>query len=206
MVAEPLSAKPPAPAILVVGDSLSAGFGIEVSDGWVSLLQERLKSKGYEYQVVNASISGDTTGGGLRRLPRALEQHRPEITVVELGGNDGLRATPVRIIRSNLERMIELSQAAGSEVVLAGMQIPPNYGAGYAGAFARVYVELAEELEVALIPFFMDGVALNPELLLPDQIHPNAEGQPVLLENAWEAIRPLLRMPETAMEASSKLP
>ena len=205
-VAGPLAANSSAPAILVVGDSLSAGFGIEVSDGWVALLQDRLNAEGYEYRVVNASISGDTTGGGLRRLPRALERHEPVITVVELGGNDGLRATPVAIIRKNLERMIALSRDAGSLVVLAGMQLPPNYGAAYTDAFAEVYAEVAEEQEVGLIPFFMDGVALNPEKLLPDMIHPNADGQPVLLENAWSALKPLLAEPARAMEAATALP
>ena len=205
-VAGPLAANSSAPAILVVGDSLSAGFGIEVSDGWVALLQDRLNAEGYEYRVVNASISGDTTGGGLRRLPRALERHEPVITVVELGGNDGLRATPVAIIRKNLERMIVLSRDAGSQVVLAGMQLPPNYGAAYTDAFAEVYAEVAEEQEVGLIPFFMDGVALNPEKLLPDMIHPNADGQPVLLENAWSALKPLLSKSAAAMEASTAIP
>lgn len=200
------SANSTAPAILVVGDSLSAGFGIEVSDGWVALLQDRLTAEGYEYRVVNASISGDTTGGGLRRLPRALERHQPVITIVELGGNDGLRATPVRIIRSNLERMVELSRNAGSAVIIAGMQLPPNYGAVYTEAFAAVYGEVAEATETALIPFFMDGVALNPERLLPDMIHPNADGQPVLLENAWRALKPLLTKPAAALEASTALP
>lgn len=195
-----------APAILVVGDSLSAGFGIEVSAGWVALLQDRLTAEGYEYRVVNASISGDTTGGGLRRLPRALERHEPVIILVELGGNDGLRATPVPIIRSNLERMVALSREAGSQVILAGMQLPPNYGSAYTDAFAEVYAEVAEAQDVGLIPFFMDGVALNPEKLLPDMIHPNADGQPVLLENAWRALQPLLTKPAAAMEAATALP
>lgn len=195
-----------APAILVVGDSLSAGFGIEVSAGWVALLQDRLTAEGYEYRVVNASISGDTTGGGLRRLPRALERHEPVIILVELGGNDGLRATPVPIIRKNLERMVALSREAGSQVILAGMQLPPNYGSAYTDAFAEVYAEVAEEQDVGLIPFFMDGVALNPEKLLPDMIHPNADGQPVLLENAWAALKPLLVKPAKAMEAATALP
>ena len=192
--------------ILVVGDSLSAGFGIEISDGWVALLQDRLQQKGYEYRVVNASISGDTTGGGLRRLPRALKRHEPAITLLELGGNDGLRATPVPVIRRNLERMIELSQAAGSQVILAGMQIPPNYGIAYTTEFAEVYTTLAAEREVSLIPFFMDGVALEPELLLPDLIHPNAEGQPVLLENAWGTLKPLLEKATTDLEAATLMP
>jgi acyl-CoA thioesterase-1 len=205
-VAGSIPAQPPAPVILVVGDSLSAGFGIEISDGWVALLQDRLRQKGYEYRVVNASISGDTTGGGLRRLPRALKRHQPAITLLELGGNDGLRATPVAVMRRNLERMIELSQAAGSAVILAGMQIPPNYGVTYTTEFAEVYTDLAAEREVGLIPFFMDGVALQPELLLPDLIHPNADGQPVLLENAWASLKPLLKKSTSAVVAATLVP
>jgi len=191
-VAPPVPASSTAPAILIVGDSLSAGFGIEVADGWVALLQDRLTAKGYEYRVVNASISGDTTGGGVRRLQRALDRHQPAITIVELGGNDGLRATPVPIIRENLAKMVELSLESGSKVVLAGMQLPPNYGASYTDAFADLYSQVARDLEVELIPFFMEGVALNPEKLLPDMIHPNEAGQPVLLENAWKVLEPLL--------------
>jgi acyl-CoA thioesterase-1 len=206
LVAGPVPANASAPTILVVGDSLSAAFGIELSDGWVALLQDRLTAEGYEYRVVNASISGDTTGGGLRRLPRALERHRPAITLVELGGNDGLRATPIAVIRHNLERMIELSQAAGSQVVLAGMQLPPNYGASYTEAFAAVYAQLAEDFDVPLIPFFMDGIALNPELLLPDLIHPNTEGQPVLLDNAWAVLEPILSGEAAPMDASTASP
>jgi acyl-CoA thioesterase-1 len=187
----------------VVGDSLSAAFGIELSDGWVALLQDRLTAEGYEYRVVNASISGDTTGGGLSRLPRALKRHRPIITLLELGGNDGLRATPVEVIRDNLQQMIQLVQAAGSRVVLAGMQLPPNYGSAYTQAFAEVYTEVAEAHdEIHMIPFFMDGVALNPDLLLPDLIHPNADGQPVLLENAWSVLEPMLEKSAPAMEAA----
>jgi acyl-CoA thioesterase-1 len=203
LVAGPVPANASAPAILVVGDSLSAAFGIELSDGWVALLQDRLTAEGYEYRVVNASISGDTTGGGLRRLPRALERHRPAITVLELGGNDGLRATPVAVIRDNLKRMIELSKAAGSQVILAGMQLPPNYGATYTAAFAAVYPELAAEFDVTLIPFLMDGVALQPELLLPDLIHPNTEGQPVLLDNAWTVLQPMLARAAKPLEATA---
>lgn len=205
-VAAPLSATSTAPAILIVGDSLSAGFGIEVSDGWVALLQDRLSAEGYEYRVVNASISGDTTSGGLRRLPRALERHQPAITILELGGNDGLRATPVPVIRENLDQMVQLTRAAGSEVILAGMQLPPNYGAAYTEAFAAVYRDLAEETEIELIPFFLEGVALNPEKLLPDMIHPNEDGQPVLLENAWQALKPMLIKGAQSMEATSALP
>lgn len=205
-VAGPLPATSTPPAILIVGDSLSAGFGIEVADGWVALLQDRLTAEGYEYRVVNASISGDTTGGGLRRLPRALERHQPVITILELGGNDGLRATPVPIVRENLEQMVEMSLAAGSRVILAGMQLPPNYGAAYTTAFAEVYGEVAEATDAELIPFFMDGVALTPEKLLPDMIHPNEAGQPVLLENAWRALKPLLVETTASFEAAKQIP
>ncbi len=176
----------------MVGDSLSAGFGVPLEQGWVALLRERLADEGYGYRVVNASISGDTTSGGLRRLPRALEQHRPAIVIIELGGNDGLRGTPVMVIRSNLKQMIDISRAQDAQIVLAGMQMPPNYGASYTEAFADVYADLAADYDAALIPFFMDGVALNADLMQPDGIHPNAAGQPVLLENAWAALEPLL--------------
>jgi acyl-CoA thioesterase-1 len=141
---------------------------------------------------VNASISGDTTGGGLRRLPRALEAHQPDIVVIELGGNDGLRGTPVVVIRQNISRMIALAQDAGARVVLAGMVMPPNYGQKYTDAFADVFVELADDYGAALVPFFMDGVALDPTKMQPDQIHPNADGQPILLDNIWPVLRELL--------------
>jgi len=148
--------------------------------------------KGYGYTVVNASISGDTTGGGLRRLPRALEVHRPAIVIIELGGNDGLRGAPALTIRSNLANMIELSQEAGAEVILAGMIMPPNYGDRYTNAFAEVYADLADDYDAALIPFFMKNVALDPGKMQPDQIHPNADGQPYLLDNVWSVLVELL--------------
>jgi len=178
--------------ILIIGDSLSAGYGIAENESWVTLLQNRLSAKGHGYQVVNASISGDTTGGGLRRLPRALKIHTPDIVIIELGGNDGLRGTPVDVIRTNLAIMIELGQAADAQIILAGMLMPPNYGQTYTDGFARVYYELAEKYDTALIKFFMKNVALNPALLQADQIHPNADGQPVLLDNAWLILEPML--------------
>ena len=176
------------PAILIVGDSLSAGYGLEPGESWVTLLQNRLSSEGYEHTVVNASISGDTTGGGLRRLPRALDIHRPGIVIIELGGNDGLRGTPIGVIRSNIEKMIGLSQEAGAQVLLAGMAMPPNYGERYTNGFASLYADLADEYGATLIPFFMDGVALDPSKMQQDQIHPNAAGQPILLDNVWPAL------------------
>jgi len=178
--------------ILIVGDSLSAGYGLEPEESWVALLQNRLTAEGYGHTVVNASISGDTTGGGVRRLPRALEAHQPGIVVIELGGNDGLRGTPVMVIRQNVSRMIGLAQDAGARVVLAGMVMPPNYGQKYTDAFANVFTDLADDYDAALVPFFMDGVALDPTKMQPDQIHPNADGQPILLDNIWPVLRDLL--------------
>jgi len=178
--------------ILIVGDSLSTGYGLEPEESWVSLLQNRLSAEGYGHTVVNASISGDTTGGGLRRLRRALEVHQPGIVLIELGGNDGLRGTPVMVIRSNIKNMIEMSQDAGASVVLAGMAMPPNYGERYTNGFAALYADLADEYDAALIPFFMDGVALDASKMQPDQIHPNAAGQPILLDNAWPALVDIL--------------
>lgn len=171
--------------MLVVGDSLSAGYGIAQAESWVSLLRDRLKAEGYGYAVVNASTSGDTTTSGLKRLPRALELHRPALVIIELGGNDGLRGTPIPVIRENLTRMIELARAAGAEVILAGMQIPGNYGATYTQQFAAVYPELAGKYRVGLVPFFLEGVALEPSLFQADGIHPTAAAQPRLLDNVW---------------------
>jgi len=178
--------------ILILGDSLSAGYGIAENESWVTLLQNRLEAKGYGYRVVNASISGDTTGGGLRRLPRALKVHEPDIVLIELGGNDGLRGTPVGVIRNNLTTMIELSQDTGAQIILAGMIMPPNYGQTYTSEFAGIYPELASVYETTLIEFFLKNVAINPALLQPDQIHPNAEGQPYLLENVWAELEKML--------------
>lgn len=177
---------------MVLGDSLSAGFGLEIRESWVTLLQQRLVDEGYGYQVVNASISGDTTAGGLARLPRVLERHRPSIVIVELGGNDGLRGLPVPRLRANLEQMISLAAEAGARVLLAGIQIPPNYGPRYARAFAEVFPSLAAERQVPLIDFILQDVALDPSLMQADGIHPNAAGQPVILETVWSALTGML--------------
>lgn len=191
---QPAHALDQARTLLVVGDSLSAGYGLEPGQGWVALLQRRLEVEGYGYRVVNASISGDTTGGGLRRLPRSLQQHRPAVVLIELGGNDGLRGTPIAVIRKNLASMIELCRESGARVVLAGMQMPPNYGPKYAAAFAQLYVDLAQQYQTGLIRFFLDGVALDRDLMQPDGIHPNADGQPKLLDNAWPVLERELRL------------
>ncbi|HEX2492458.1 MAG TPA: arylesterase [Steroidobacter sp.] len=184
------------PVILVVGDSLSAGYGVPVDATWVALLQRRLTSQGYDYRVVNASISGETTGGARARLPRALELHRPAIVVLELGGNDGLRGLPVRQVRENFESMISQSRAAGSKVVLLGMRMPPNYGTAYAEQFGALYRDLADKYESPLVDFFLDGVAADDGLMQTDGIHPTSAAQPRLLDNVWPALRQALRRSE----------
>jgi len=191
-VALPVAASETIPTIVVVGDSLSAGRGIDLQDTWVSLLQKRLDQRDYEYKVINASISGDTTGNGLRRLPRALEIHQPDIVILELGGNDGLRGLPIPVIRDNFAKMIELSKQRESTVILAGILIPPNYGEEYAAEFAELYPSLAEEYGLPLIPFFMEDVALDPGKMQADGIHPNKSAQPLLLENVWVVLGPTL--------------
>ena len=182
-----------APVILVFGDSISAGYGLaRVEQGWVELLKTRLKEQGYGYQVVNASISGETTAGGLARLPRALELHHPGIVILELGGNDGLRALPIAQMRANLTQMVTLAGAAGAKVLLLGMRMPPNYGPQYTEQFAMVFSDLAREKKIALVPFLLTDIALSSSLLQGDDIHPNAQGQPVLLDNVWPQLKALL--------------
>jgi acyl-CoA thioesterase-1 len=189
----------PAPAvaaeksILVFGDSLSAAYGISQARGWVALLAERLKRERPDYIVVNASISGETTGGGAARLGAALEKHRPRVVVLELGGNDGLRGLPVAQMKKNLAAMIQRAQKAGARVLLVGMKMPPNYGPDYAQAFESAFGELARQHRVALLPFLLDGIAEKPELFQPDRIHPTQEAQPVIEQRVWSALRPLLK-------------
>jgi len=184
---------PGAPTLLVLGDSLSAGYGINVDQSWVALLQARLETNGYEHRVVNASISGETTEGGAERIGDALDRFGPSVVVIELGGNDGLRGLPPARMRANLEKMITESQAAGADVVLLGIRIPPNYGQRYTRAFEGVFKDLAEQYELPWIDFFMDGVALNDDLMQADGIHPSAEAQPLLLDNAWPVIEVALQ-------------
>jgi len=188
-----VSANAGTPVILVFGDSISAGYGLpRVEQGWVALLQARLKNQGYGYQVVNASVSGETTAGGLARLPRALGLHHPAIVILELGGNDGLRALPVAQMQANLTRMAELSAGAGAKVLLLGMRMPPNYGPDYTAQFGRVYAEVAHDQKLTIVPFLLDGIALSPDLMQADGIHPNQSGQPKLLDNVWPALKPML--------------
>src|SRR5580692_9172532 len=161
-----VSARAETPVILVFGDSISAGYGLaRVEQGWVALLQTRLKDQEYGYQVINASVSGETTAGGLARLPRALTLHQPKIVILELGGNDGLRALPIAQMRANLVRMVDLASAAGAKVLLLGMRMPPNYGPDYTAQFGSVYGDLARDKKLPLVPFLLDGIALLPNLM-----------------------------------------
>jgi acyl-CoA thioesterase-1 len=189
--------------ILVVGDSLSAAYGIEQRQGWVALLRERLREERLSFDVVNASITGDTTRGGLSRLPAALERERPSHLIVALGGNDGLRGFPPRQTRENLRRIIRLGRATGAEVLLLGVRIPENYGKAYTEMFHRVYLDLAEQEGVALVPFFLEGVAETRDLMQPDGIHPAAAAQPRILDNVWEQLGPMLDSRQAAGATAS---
>ena len=179
--------------ILVLGDSLSAALGIRPEQGWVALLAQRLQAQGYGYQIVNASVSGETTSGGLERLPRALQLHQPGTVILELGANDGLRGLPVSETRENLAHMVRLSQAAGARVLLVGMRIPPNYGPRYTEAFARMFPELANQYHLPLVPFLLEKVALDPTRMQQDGMHPNARGEPPVLDTLWPYLKPLLQ-------------
>lgn len=180
------------PTILVFGDSLSAGYGIDVDQSWPALLQIRLASQGYEHRVINASISGETTEGGKTRIGPALDRFDPELVILELGGNDGLRGFPTEVMKDNLKAIIETTKASGATAVVLGIRIPSNYGPRYTKAFEGVYRDLSEQLGILWIEFFMDGIALNEELMQDDGIHPNAEAQLILLDNAWPIIRQAL--------------
>jgi acyl-CoA thioesterase-1 len=182
----------PAQIILVVGDSLSAAYGIPVKQGWVSLLQQRLDSAGYPYRMVNASISGDTTANGRARLDQALVSHKPSVVLLELGGNDGLRGLSLAEMKSNLAAMISSARQAGAQVLLIGMQLPPNYGPRYTERFQAVYSELARERDLALLPSLVDGIGTEQNLMQADGIHPNASAQPLIRDRVWKALEPLL--------------
>lgn len=178
--------------ILVLGDSLSSGHGIGDQQGWVNLLREKLEDNGYPHSVVNASVSGDTTRDALSRLETTIERHRPDIAIVELGGNDGLRAFSIDTIEGNLSRILDTLRENGVKIVLAGMRIPPNYGPVYTEAFEALYPALADQYDAALVPFFMKDVATDPALMQDDEVHPNAAAQPLLLDNVWPVLKPLL--------------
>ena len=182
--------------VLIFGDSLSAGFGIDVDQSWVALLQARLASLGYEHHVINASISGETTEGGVARIEQALERFQPQLIILELGANDGLRGFPPDRLRGNLDKIIVASKDSGAAVVLLGIRIPLNYGPRYTEAFENTFRQVAAKHGVPWIEFFMDGIALNEELLQEDGLHPNIEAQPLLLENAWPIISASLGVEE----------
>ncbi|MDK1024355.1 MAG: arylesterase [Gammaproteobacteria bacterium] len=178
--------------VLVLGDSISAGYGIEQELGWVNLLNERLLRQTTEYQVKNLSISGETTIGGLTRLPQALERYNPDIVIIELGGNDGLRGYPISKIRSNLNKLVATSLQADARVLLVGMMLPPNYGQRYTDAFYRIFSEIAATHNVPFLPFLLDGIAANTALMQPDGIHPKAEAQSMILDNIWSRLADML--------------
>jgi len=179
--------------VLVVGDSLSAEYGIARGAGWVALLDQRLKDQKLAANVVNASVSGETTSGGRTRLPALLSKHKPHIVIIELGANDGLRGLPVAAAESNLRAMVEAARQTGAQVLLVGMRMPPNYGRDYADKFFAMYGALSKEEKVPLAPFMLDGVAQNPDLFQPDHLHPVAKAHPIILGNIWPALQPILK-------------
>ncbi|MCX7175220.1 MAG: arylesterase [Proteobacteria bacterium] len=187
------AASPQAKSILILGDSLSAGFGIAQQQSWPALLEQRLKTQGYPYRVANISISGETTSGGLSRLAPALRQHRPEIVVVALGANDGLRGLPLEQMRDNLNAIVQLGKASHARVLLLGMQLPPNYGIDYTRNFRQTYTDLARQHKVALEPFLFEGFADQRDAFQNDGLHPTAASQALMLDNVWHGLQPLLR-------------
>ena len=180
------------PSILILGDSLSAAYDMEISQSWPSLLQQRLNENGYTHRVFNSSIAGDTTQGGATRLPRLLDRNQPDVVIIELGGNDGLRGLPIEVTRNNLASMIEQSQSAGASVILSEMRIPPNYGLTYTEKFNTLYTTLSDRYGATLLPFLLNDIALVPGLMMADGIHPTAEAQPLILEKVWRYLEPLL--------------
>jgi acyl-CoA thioesterase-1 len=200
LVGFPLAAAPAAGSrtLLVFGDSLSAGYGLPQGTSWVSLLERRLAQAAPDYKVVNASISGETAAGGTRRIGPALEQHRPAVVLLELGANDGLRGQRIESLQSDLEAMVRASLKQGAQVVLIGMRLPPNYGAGYVQRFEKVFSTVAKKYNVAFVPFLLDGFAERFELFQPDGIHPTREAQPLIVETVWKALAPLVTQPRSA--------
>ena len=179
--------------LMVFGDSLSAAYGIEEESGWVTLLTNRIEDEDWPYRVINGSISGETTTGGLVRLPAMLDSYQPDLVILELGGNDGLRGLPLATLKQNLLKMVDLVEASGGKILLTGIQIPPNYGPRYTVPFFRIYGELAEERSLALVPFLIEGIPQQPELMQNDGIHPKAEAQFMIVENVWPFLEPMLK-------------
>lgn len=177
--------------ILVIGDSISAGYGVELENGWVNLLRQRVQEMG-DHEVINASISGNTTTMGVGRTPALLKKHQPDVVILELGGNDGLQGHPLKVLERNLSQMVRLSQESGAKVLLVGIQIPPNYGSRYTEEFFAIFPRVADKFDVPLVPFILDKVATVGGLMQGDGVHPTAEAQPLLLENVWPYLEPLL--------------
>ncbi|TAK60164.1 arylesterase [Methylobacter sp.] len=193
MIISLISMTATAKSIVVLGDSISAGYGIEVSQGWVTLLQQKLNEKGINYIIHNESISGDTTAGGLARIDRALTLHKPDVVIIELGANDGLRGLSPTLIKSNLAEIAHRAQKAGAKVLLLSMKIPPNYGKRYTDLFYNIYPQLAKETGVPYVPFIMEDVALSKDMMQADSLHPNAKGQPFIADKVWPQLLPLLK-------------
>lgn len=181
-------------AVVILGDSLSAAYGMEIHQSWPSLLQERLIENGYTQRVFNSSITGDTTQSGAARLPRLLKKSQTDVVILELGGNDGMRGLPIEVTENNLSSMIEMSQSAGASVILSEMRIPPNYGRTYTEKFNAMYTELADQYGITLMPFILNDIALQPGLMQSDGIHPTAEAQPLILDKVWQQLEPLLKV------------
>jgi acyl-CoA thioesterase-1 len=194
-LAVPAVAQQQPPALVIVGDSISAAYGLPAGAGWVELLATRLKERGYAFRVINASITGDTTAGGKARLPMLLTQHRPAIVVIELGGNDGLRGGDIKATRDNLDAMVSLAQRAGAKVLLVGMRLPPNYGPTYTRDFNALFSAVASAHKVPLVSYFFDGFGERNDMFQPDRIHPSVAAQPQLLDNVWPSLEPLLGKP-----------
>ena len=192
LVLAPLAAAASRGTILVYGDSLSAAYGIAQKEGWVALLQERLTRSGLDYSVANASVSGETTSGGASRIAQTLAREKPDIVILELGANDGLRGLPVAQMKENLVRMVRAAKSAGSRVLVLGMRMPPNYGPAYTRAYEETFRQLAREQRLPLVPFFLEALVDRRELFQADQLHPTAQAQPLLLESVWKELRPLL--------------
>ena len=192
IIAISLSINVNAQSIVVLGDSISAAYGIEVQQGWVALLQQKLQQQGYNYSIHNESISGDTSAGGLARIDKALSQHQPNIVLLELGANDGLRGLSPKAMQANLTEIIQRSKKSGAKVLLLAMRLPPNYGKRYIDLFYNVYPQLAKDEQITLVPFILEEVALKKELMQADGLHPNAKGQPIILNRIWEYLHTLI--------------
>jgi acyl-CoA thioesterase-1 len=188
------SASAMAKSIVVIGDSISAGYGLEDGKGWVTLLQQKFNNRQKSYKVFNESISGDTTAGGLARIDKTLSRHNPELVLLELGANDGLRGLSPKLMKSNLAEMIKRSQKSGAKVLLLSMRIPPNYGKRYVDMFYKVYPQLAEEMNIPYVPFILEEVALVEEMMQKDGLHPNAKAQPIIADKIWQYLQPILAL------------